>query len=155
MLFISIYMSTWGQGYWLRKSLCLSFWLQFLEAKRDSGELRCPAATPIVGKFAKSIKVASAGNWYLILICSKIWWLEQDDSSCIIYYLIYCIIGTFYMGCKMRKHTFWHVRPTKTKISLHIHSVWSESSLSVWRNVCIPGHPNCTQWRFWSNYTNA
>ena len=34
----------------------------------------------------------------------------------------------------VRKRTFWHVRPTKTQISLRIRTVWSESSLSVWRN---------------------
>ena len=29
----------------------------------------------------------------------------------------------------------WHVRPAKTQISLGIHPVWSESSLSAWRKV--------------------
>ena len=38
------------------------------------------------------------------------------------------------MGRNVRKHTFLHVRPTKTQISLRIRSAWSESSLSVWRN---------------------
>ena len=28
----------------------------------------------------------------------------------------------------------WHVRPAKTQISLRIRPVWSESSLSAWRN---------------------
>ena len=32
------------------------------------------------------------------------------------------------------KHTFWHVLQMKTQISLGIHTVWSESSLSAWRN---------------------
>ena len=30
--------------------------------------------------------------------------------------------------------TFWHMHPTKTQISLHIWAVWSDSSLSAWRN---------------------
>ena len=34
----------------------------------------------------------------------------------------------------VRKRTFWYVRPTKTQISLRIRAVWSESSLSAWRN---------------------
>ena len=34
----------------------------------------------------------------------------------------------------MRKRTFWHVRPTKTQISLRIRAVWSESSLSTLKN---------------------
>ena len=29
----------------------------------------------------------------------------------------------------------WHVRPVKTQISLGIHQVWSESSLSAWRKL--------------------
>ena len=33
------------------------------------------------------------------------------------------------------KSTIWHVRPAKTPISLGIRSVWSESSLSPWRNI--------------------
>ena len=33
------------------------------------------------------------------------------------------------------KPTKWHVRPVKTQISLGIHPVWSESSLSAWRNL--------------------
>ena len=34
----------------------------------------------------------------------------------------------------VRNRTFWHVCPTKTQISLRIRAVWSESSLSTWRN---------------------
>ena len=33
----------------------------------------------------------------------------------------------------MRKRTFWHVRPTKTQISLRIRTVLSRSSMSAWR----------------------
>ena len=33
------------------------------------------------------------------------------------------------------KPTIWHVRPAKTPISLGIRPVWSESSLSPWRNI--------------------
>ena len=39
-----------------------------------------------------------------------------------------------YLSQNMRKPTFWLVRPTNTQIRLHIHTVWSESSLSVWRH---------------------
>ena len=35
----------------------------------------------------------------------------------------------------MTKATKWHVRPAKTQISLGIHPVWSESSLSAWRKL--------------------
>ena len=35
----------------------------------------------------------------------------------------------------VQKCTFWHVRPTKTQISLRIRAVCSESSLSAWRNL--------------------
>ena len=40
-----------------------------------------------------------------------------------------------YMRLIVRNHTFWHVRPMKTQISLRIRAVWSESSLSAWRNL--------------------
>ena len=39
------------------------------------------------------------------------------------------------MSCLMIKPTKWHVRPAKTQISLGIRLVWSESSLSAWRNI--------------------
>ena len=35
----------------------------------------------------------------------------------------------------MTKPTKWHVRPAKTRISLGIRPVWSESSLSAWRKL--------------------
>ena len=35
----------------------------------------------------------------------------------------------------MTKPTKWHVRPAKTQISLGIRPVWSESSLSTWRQL--------------------
>ena len=34
-------------------------------------------------------------------------------------------------GRNLKKRTFGHVRPAKIQISLHIRSVWSESSLDV------------------------
>ena len=39
------------------------------------------------------------------------------------------------MSCLMTKPTKWHVHPAKTQISLGIRPVWSESSLSAWRNT--------------------
>ena len=39
------------------------------------------------------------------------------------------------MSHLMTKPTKWHVRPAKTQISLGIHPVWSESSLSTWRKL--------------------
>ena len=35
----------------------------------------------------------------------------------------------------MAEPTKWPVRQAKTQISLGIHPVWSESSLSAWRNI--------------------
>ena len=35
----------------------------------------------------------------------------------------------------MTKPTKWHVHPAKTQISLGIHPVWSEASLTAWRNT--------------------
>ena len=39
------------------------------------------------------------------------------------------------MSHSMAKLTKWSVRPAKTQISLGICPVWSESSLSAWRNL--------------------
>ena len=38
---------------------------------------------------------------------------------------------------KVRKRNFWHVRPMKTQIRLRISAVWSEFSLSAWRNFAF------------------
>ena len=44
-----------------------------------------------------------------------------------------------HVGCYVRQHTFWNVRLAKIQISLRIRAVWSESSLSAWRNfVSLP-----------------
>ena len=40
-----------------------------------------------------------------------------------------------YMSRLMTKPTKWHRRPAETQISLGIRRVWSESSLSAWRNL--------------------
>ena len=40
----------------------------------------------------------------------------------------------YQMSRNVRKRTFSHERPTKTQISLRIRTVWSEPSLSAWRN---------------------
>ena len=50
--------------------------------------------------------------------------------------------SSYYMSCLMTKPTKWSVRPTKTQISLGICPVWSESSLSKWRNI----GPSATHW---------
>ena len=39
------------------------------------------------------------------------------------------------MSCRMTKPTKWPLRLAKTRISLCIRPVWSESSLSAWRNI--------------------
>ena len=52
------------------------------------------------------------------------------------------------------KPTIWHVRPAKTQISLGICPVWSESSLSAWRNI----KSLATQWahsKDWSDRADA
>ena len=40
-----------------------------------------------------------------------------------------------HMSHLMTKPTKWHVRPAKTQISLGIHPIWSESSLSAWKEL--------------------
>ena len=46
------------------------------------------------------------------------------------------------MNRNVRKRTFLHMRPTKTPISLRIRAVWSESSLTAWRNFASLGIQN-------------
>ena len=50
-----------------------------------------------------------------------------------------------YISHNVRKHTFWHVRITMTQISLRISVIWSDSSMSAWRNfapLSIQNAPN-------------
>ena len=54
----------------------------------------------------------------------------------------------------MTKPTKWHVRPAKTQISLGIHPVGSESSMSVWSNL----GSSATHWtnrEDWSDWADA
>ena len=48
---------------------------------------------------------------------------------------LHCLPFQLQMSRHTTKPTKWHVRPTKTQISLGIHPVWSESSLSAWRHL--------------------
>ena len=57
-----------------------------------------------------------------------------------------------YINRNVRKHTFRHVRPTKTQISLRIRAVWSESSLAAWRNfasLSVPYTPSEDSYMTW------
>ena len=58
------------------------------------------------------------------------------------------------MSRNERKRTSWHVRPTKTQISLRIRAVWSVFLVRM--NKCfIHGYPKCAQWRFWLDCVNV
>ena len=64
------------------------------------------------------------------------------------------IIVDYYLSRLMTKPTKWSVCPTKTQISLGIHSVWSESSLSAWRKL----GSLATYWALsedWSDWADA
>ena len=60
---------------------------------------------------------------------SDSWIRSQTRSRC---YGLSCKV---YMSHRMTKPTKWPLHPAKTQISLCIHPVWSESSLSAWRNI--------------------
>ena len=49
------------------------------------------------------------------------------------------------MRSNVRKCNFRRVRPTKTRISLRIRTVWSESSLSAWRTFASLANQNAPQ----------
>ena len=55
-----------------------------------------------------------------------IWQIETPEKNCCFYHK---------MSSLMTKPTKWSELPAKTQISLGIHAVWSEFSLSAWRNI--------------------
>ena len=64
-------------------------------------------------------------------------WVFSGQTGLIVSFAMrfFAIIDrSYYMGRNMRKHTWWYVHLTKTQISLRIRTVWSDSSLSTWRN---------------------
>ena len=54
---------------------------------------------------------------------------------------------TIHVSRNVRKRTFWHVRPTKTQISLRIRAVWSVFVVRM-KKLCIVGYLKCAQGRF-------
>ena len=48
---------------------------------------------------------------------------------------LFALLLQYNMSCHMTTSTKWHVRPAKTKISLGISPVWSESSLFASENL--------------------
>ena len=67
--------------------------------------------------------------WYALWVV--VWNVMQiQEHVCMLWHFILSL-----MSCSMAKPTKWHVRPAKTQISLGIRPVWSESSLSAWRNI--------------------
>ena len=73
-------------------------------------------------------------------------WISKFDLSCLYYgynyttgqnsEYIYCKLLYFlHLSHLMTKPTKWHVHLAKTQISLGIHPVWSESSLSAWKKL--------------------
>ena len=72
-------------------------------------------------------------------ICSavfKTFCQQRPWSECTAYLRRNCPhMYLIHMPCNVRKRSFWHVRPTRTKISLRIRAVWFESSLSALTNV--------------------
>ena len=59
----------------------------------------------------------------------------------------------YHMSRLVSKPTKWPLRPAKTQTSLGICPVWSESSLSAWRNIgCSATHwVHCKDWSDWGD----
>ena len=90
------------------------------------------------------------GNWqfngfllYLIILSTLagtfsitgtcLHYLQKEKIYTEIYMDMYTIYKrNLYIFLNRTKPTKWHVRPAKTRISLGIRTVWSESSLSAW-----------------------
>ena len=74
------------------------------------------------GNYFKDIDGQNRTLFHELFLCT--WWSGTEKS-----------VNNSIMSRLMTKLTKWHVRPVKTQISLGIRTVWSESSLSAWRNV--------------------
>ena len=57
---------------------------------------------------------------------------DPDQRSSLIWV---CTVCSDHLSRNTTVPTKWHVCPAKTQISLGIRPVWSESSLSAWRNL--------------------
>ena len=64
-------------------------------------------------------------------------WLAWGTCHKVLLSICFCAFMSLVnqMSRLTTKPTKWHVRPAKTQISLGIHPVWSESSLSAWRKL--------------------
>ena len=72
----------------------------------------------------------------------KLYWrVLKSNHSILSAFFIWLICLLTEMSCLMTKSAKWYVRPAKTRISLGIRPVWSESSLSAWRKLeCLATH---------------
>ena len=61
---------------------------------------------------------------------------SNEKGPILIFFSFFFFIRRFSLN--VRKRALWHLRPTKTQISLRIRAVRSESSLSAWKK---PLHP--------------
>ena len=92
---------------------------------------------------------------YLPSMLSVQWRQRFFSAITLLFQLVlYSCISDYYLSATVKKRTFWHVRRTKTQISLRMRAVWSESSLSAWRNF-HPWQSKMRPGRFWSDFANA
>ena len=70
----------------------------------------------------------SLAQWYHLV--ALLWWIVRLWRG-----FVARLVSNLHLSRIMTKPTKWHVRPAKTQISLGIRPVWSESSLSAWRNL--------------------
>ena len=99
-------------------------------------------ATRIGDKYQIYLTRSNSYHWYWMLLFLKFW--SQTAS----------ILGN-QLGRLMTKQTKWYVCPAKTQISLGIRTVWSESSLSAWRQAWVFSYPLSAPWRLWSDWPDA
>ena len=84
------------------------------------------------------------------------------------YFAIWNILGTYltiylyisfhcerWVSCCKTNPTKWPVHRVNTQISLGIRPIWSQSSLSAWRNFGPYSYPLSTQRRLWSDWMHA
>ena len=91
-----------------------------------SVQFDCPGIVKLPGH--NKLERLISWDWWLAFILTILaHFLNKSFQN-----LQYC---KCHMSRSMTKPTMWPVHPAKTQISLGIHPVWSESSLSAWRNL--------------------
>ena len=116
------------QAVWSEQSFYFSIY-SLLSSNSVGGQPRpwSDYEMPAIGAFSHGLALILP---FLILLLSHFLHINIK----ILYMHIQTYSHTVFIEPQREKMYLWHVRPTKTQISLRIRAVWFESSLSAWKN---------------------